>query len=188
MAKQKLYFWIPQFLTGLRLLAGPLLFLAVIDDYPKCAFCLAVLAGITDWLDGSSARLLKIESKFGQIFDPLADKAFVAFGSIAFISVGKIPLWLVCFIIFRDLFIIAGAIWIKKMDSSYQLRPAMMSKFNTFLQMMLIGWLLLNPLIPFFDFYPLFSDLLIYATLLTTLISWGVYAKVFVDVYRASKF
>ena len=41
------------------------------------AFVLAILAGLTDLLDGYLARKYKCVSDFGALMDPLADKIFV---------------------------------------------------------------------------------------------------------------
>ncbi len=44
---------------------------------------LYVLAALTDLFDGMAARILKAESKFGRLLDPIADKALVALPLIA---------------------------------------------------------------------------------------------------------
>ena len=187
LAKQKPYFWIPQTLTGLRLLAGPVVLWALLTDHAILAFWLVCIACITDWLDGACARRLGIESEFGRTFDPIADKVFITFVCVGFIILNKIPLWLSCVIIFRDLLILSGGLWIKQKKIPYPLTPINISKYNTFIQMCLVGWLLLTPLLPALDFYPLFSSALIYGTLATTLLSGFVYAKIFLYLYRAAK-
>jgi cardiolipin synthase len=188
LAKSKPYFWIPQALTGLRLLAGPVVLWALLNNHSDLAFWLVCIASLTDWLDGASARYLGIESEFGRTFDPIADKVFITFVCIGFMLTNKIPLWLPCIIILRDALILAGGLWIKRKHIPYTLSPINISKYNTFMQMSLIAWLLLMPLLPSFDFYPLFSSALIYGTLATTLLSGFVYAKIFIHLYRAAKF
>ncbi|MES2252059.1 MAG: CDP-alcohol phosphatidyltransferase family protein [Pseudomonadota bacterium] len=194
MAKSKPYFWIPQTLTGFRLLAGPFIVWAMCAHNPMCAFLLVCIASLTDWLDGASARRLGIESNFGQIFDPIADKVFITCVCIGLLVTRQLPLWLVSIVILRDLFILLGGFWIKRKNIPYTLSPINISKYNTFMQMSLIGWLLLVPLLQTFGFSPLFStylsfsSILIYGTLATTLLSGFVYAKIFVHLYRAAKF
>lgn len=187
LAKFHPYFWIPQALTGLRLLAGPFVLWALLTNHAILAFWLVCFASLTDWLDGASARLLGIESDFGRTFDPIADKVFVACVCLGLFAEGQLPLWLISIIVFRDLLILFGGIWIKKKKIPYTLNPIRISKYNTGLQMSLVGWLLLIPLLPPLNFYPLFSSVLIYGTLGTTLLSGFVYAKIFIYFYRASK-
>ncbi|MDP5012451.1 MAG: CDP-alcohol phosphatidyltransferase family protein [Alphaproteobacteria bacterium] len=182
------YFWIPQALTGLRLLAGPFVLWALLANHATLAFWLVCFASLTDWLDGASARFLGIESEFGRTFDPIADKVFVTCVCVGLFVIGKLPFWLISIVVFRDLLIVLGGLWIKKKKIPYTLNPIRISKYNTGLQMSLVGWLLLIPLLPPLNFYPLFSSALIYGTLATTLLSGFVYAKIFVHFYRASKF
>ncbi len=182
------YFWIPQALTGLRLLAGPFVLWALLANQATLAFWLVCFASLTDWLDGASARFLGIESEFGRTFDPIADKVFVTCVCAGLFVIGKLPFWLISIVVFRDLLIVLGGLWIKKKRIPYTLNPIRISKYNTGLQMSLVGWLLLIPLLPPLNFYPLFSSALIYGTLATTLLSGFVYAKIFVHFYRASKF
>ena len=180
------YFWIPQALTGLRLLAGPFVVWALFTGHATLAFWLVCFASLTDWLDGVSARFFKIESDFGRTFDPIADKVFVICVCLGLFAAGQLPLWLIGITVLRDLLILAGGLWIKKKKIPYTLNPIRISKYNTGLQMSLIGWLLLIPLLPPLNFYPLFSSVLIYGTLTTTLLSGFVYAKIFIYFYRAS--
>lgn len=186
--KSKPYFWVPQTLTGLRLLAGPFVVWALLKNHTTLAFWLVCFASLTDWLDGASARLLKIESEFGRTFDPIADKTLVTCVCVGLFFTGQLPLWLISVISFRDILILLGGLWIKKKRIPYTLNPIKISKYNTGLQMSMIGWLLLVPLLPRLDIYPLFSRALIYGTLTTTLLSGFVYAKIFIHCYRASKF
>ena len=67
-------FNVPNFLTLIRLfLIIPFVFNVLGDHYFKSCKIL-FLSGITDMLDGFLARLLKQETEFGIIFDPLVDK------------------------------------------------------------------------------------------------------------------
>jgi len=54
------------------------------------AFVIFVIAGITDLIDGAVARRLGVDSKFGRMMDPLADKILVC-GSFICFAVIKEP-------------------------------------------------------------------------------------------------
>ncbi len=80
--------WIPNALTGLRLLAAPcvaflLYAMFATDDailrefYASAAFTVFVIAALTDWLDGFAARKLDAASELGAKLDLWADKIIV---------------------------------------------------------------------------------------------------------------
>ncbi len=71
------------------------------------ALTLFVAAALTDWLDGHLARLWKIESDFGRLFDPLADKLLVAVAFIGLLGAGLLPVWFVSLVVARE-FLITG--------------------------------------------------------------------------------
>jgi len=71
------------------------------------ALVLFVAAALTDWLDGHLARKWKIESDFGRLFDPLADKLLVVVTFVGLLGVGLLPVWFVSLVVARE-FLITG--------------------------------------------------------------------------------
>jgi CDP-diacylglycerol--glycerol-3-phosphate 3-phosphatidyltransferase len=65
-------------------------------------FC---LASFTDFLDGQIARKKNLESNFGRLMDPIADKILILTAFLAFVEMKIIPAWMVIIIIFRELVI-----------------------------------------------------------------------------------
>ena len=74
---------------------------------PWLALILFVAAALTDWLDGHLARRWKIESDFGRLFDPLADKLLVVVTFVGLLGVGLLPVWFVSVVVARE-FLITG--------------------------------------------------------------------------------
>lgn len=75
-----------------------------------------VLYGIiSDYLDGYVARKTGQVSEWGKVLDPVADKfcAFILFLYAVYINI--IPLWFFIFEILRDLFIMGGSLYIRKL-------------------------------------------------------------------------
>jgi CDP-diacylglycerol--glycerol-3-phosphate 3-phosphatidyltransferase len=100
----------PNFLTQFRIAAAPGIVLLLFFPNHFCTFMAAILfslAAISDYFDGYFARQQGIESSFGKIMDPVADKLIVSFSFIMMVSHGWIPAWIVCIIIGRE-FIITG--------------------------------------------------------------------------------
>jgi CDP-diacylglycerol--glycerol-3-phosphate 3-phosphatidyltransferase len=96
----------PNALTLYRVLAVPGIVVLLLFPNRFCTMLAALLftaAAITDFLDGFYARRHGLESNFGQIMDPLADKLLVSSACIMLSSLGWIPAWMACIIIGREI-------------------------------------------------------------------------------------
>lgn len=71
------------------------------------AVILALLAGLTDLLDGYLARRYHWVSDFGALMDPLADKIFVAGTMLMAVEYRIIPAWIAIAVLFRE-FMVTG--------------------------------------------------------------------------------
>jgi CDP-diacylglycerol---glycerol-3-phosphate 3-phosphatidyltransferase len=96
--RYKRYLWesLPNHLTLFRICVVPVLFvLYPIDIFAVKFFCgvLFAVASITDWLDGYIARKYKMESKLGEILDPLADKMLT--GGALILVAAENNLWVI---------------------------------------------------------------------------------------------
>ena len=72
---------IPNILTIGRILVAPILIIVFyfpgeLSDWLACI--IFVIAAFTDYLDGFFARLYKLQSRFGELLDPIADKVLVS--------------------------------------------------------------------------------------------------------------
>jgi CDP-diacylglycerol--glycerol-3-phosphate 3-phosphatidyltransferase len=68
------------FLTFFRLFSGPSIFvLLLLLSSPGIALILFIFAGWSDYFDGYLARKYSLESNFGEIMDPIADKILSLF-------------------------------------------------------------------------------------------------------------
>ncbi|MBW2612728.1 MAG: CDP-diacylglycerol--glycerol-3-phosphate 3-phosphatidyltransferase [Deltaproteobacteria bacterium] len=96
----------PNTLTMGRVAAIPLIVILLYYPNRVCTFLAALIfsaAAITDYLDGYLARTRGLESTFGKIMDPVADKLLVSSSFIMLVYHGWIPAWVVCIIIGREL-------------------------------------------------------------------------------------
>ena len=73
----------------------------------SAGLALFVAAAVTDYLDGEIARKRKLETDFGKLMDPVADKVLMASAFICLIPEHAIPAWAVIVIISRE-FLITG--------------------------------------------------------------------------------
>lgn len=106
------------------------------------------IAAICDGVDGYIARHYNQRSELGSILDPLADKLLLVSGVILFSltnpHLGSIPLWLTSTIIGRDLILLIGLGVIHMTVGKVKVRPRIMGKVATVLQMLCIVWILLR--------------------------------------------
>jgi len=110
--------------------------------------CFAV-ASICDGVDGYIARHYHQCSELGTILDPLADKLLLVSGVVLLSfdnrpHLDQIPLWLTVTIIGRDLVILVGLAVIHLMVGKVTVRPRMLGKVATVLQMASVLWILLK--------------------------------------------
>lgn len=64
---------------------------------------LFIIAAVSDMIDGYLARRNNIESIFGKLFDPLADKLLTFGALIMLIPIGRMTAWLVVVLLAREL-------------------------------------------------------------------------------------
>ncbi len=177
---------LPNILTLLRLLAVPLVIYLILHQHLFSAFIVFACASFTDWIDGFLARRWRVESAFGQVFDPIADKTLVVSSSLLLGYTGHLPLWFVVLIAFRDILLLLGGVLIFLKKLTIPLAPIFISKINTFAQLSLLG------LVMIFDyrFTIAYSEIwtiswigmgaLLFITAVTTVLSGAVYLKNFV--------
>jgi len=107
------------------------------------------VAAICDGVDGYIARHYNQYSELGAILDPLADKLLLVSGVVLLSFdhgplLGEIPLWLTGTIIGRDLLLLLGLVVIQITVGRVRVRPRMIGKIATVLQMVSVLWLLLK--------------------------------------------
>ena len=132
------YRFIPNAITLLRIiLVVPIVWFLVQQQFTT-ALVLFAVAGISDALDGFLARRFNWQSWWGSVLDPLADKLLQISCYITLTWMGAIPLWLVATIVLRDIVIISGAFIYHHRVTVFEAEPSIISKFNTFAQIVLI--------------------------------------------------
>lgn len=100
---------IANLLTGLRLVLVPifLLFLFAGDGHQNgsriTAFIIFAVAVLTDRLDGSLARSYDLETEFGKLADPIADKMLIGAALIGLSMLGDLPWWVTVVILVREI-------------------------------------------------------------------------------------
>ena len=193
---------IPNLLTGMRLVAGVIMFLLLAgamggvpllsayltpeDQFAlyRAAFVFFVLAAVTDFFDGFLARRWHAESRWGAILDPIADKILVAGAVVGLLASGTgadvvIPFGV---ILFREFAVSALR---ETTAGRIELKVTTLAKWKTTLQMLAIGAQLLGLAggetfieAPWMPAFMTFADVLVWIAALVTLwTGWQYFAK-----------
>ena len=101
---------LPNALTILRLGLIPLFVGLMLADDPANwpAGIVFAAAGVTDQVDGFLARRWHVESEFGKVADPLADRLMIDAAAVMLWVDGRVPWYAAAVILVRDLVLVAG--------------------------------------------------------------------------------
>lgn len=162
---------LPNFLTLIRIVAIPFFLVLLSAEFYLEALILLVAGGLTDVLDGALARLRNQQTPLGAYLDPIADKLLLI---SSFVMLGLhevIPAWVVIVVVSRDFIILFGyAIIYFLVEERLQVRPSLIGKTSTLLQILTVGAILLLRHAPTL-FAPVLVDLLLYCTAFATVVS-----------------
>jgi CDP-diacylglycerol---glycerol-3-phosphate 3-phosphatidyltransferase len=96
---------LPNVLTLLRILAVPVVVVALLGETPNgdaLAAGVFALAALTDGLDGYFARSRDAVTTFGELMDPIADKLLIAAALVSLVSLHRVAAWVAMVIIARE--------------------------------------------------------------------------------------
>jgi len=162
---------VPNLLTLLRILAVPVIVVALLDETPNGDALAAVvfaLAAFTDGLDGYIARWRGSVTTFGKLVDPLADKLLIVAALVSLVSLGRLAAWVAMVIIAREL-----AVTVLRGVAAEQgvvIHASWLGKVKTILQVAAVF-----ALIAAGDPAPVAVDVLVYAAVAATVISGADY-------------
>ncbi len=164
---------IPNILSLLRILMVPVIVVLLRNSDYQTALIVFFAAGVSDGLDGYIAKRFQLQSELGAMLDPIADKLLII-STYTMLSLGGfVPFWLLMIVIFRDLIIVGGYWMLVALGDEPSVKPMLVSKLNTLLQIVLVvvvlialaGWLNVAWMI----------DGLVYGVAATSLISGVLY-------------
>jgi CDP-diacylglycerol--glycerol-3-phosphate 3-phosphatidyltransferase len=122
---------LPNALTVLRLAAIPV-FVALMlaaDGRSWPAVAVFTVAGVTDQVDGWLARRWRVESEFGKVADPLADRLLIDSAVVLLWLDGRLPWPALAVILGRDLLLVAGYKLV--VPRGYELSVSLLGKVAT---------------------------------------------------------
>ena len=126
---------IPNILTVARILMTPLFVILLIKNLFILALVIFTLAGISDGLDGFIARYFNQRTVMGAYLDPIADKFLLSASFITLAILKIIPAWLTVIVISRDILILVGIAIFAIADIKVNMKPSIVSKMTTAVQL-----------------------------------------------------
>jgi len=105
----KQIFNLPNSLTAFRFALVPVLIVLFSIQQTTvvemAAFCVFMIAALTDLVDGWVARKYELVTILGKLMDPLADKVLVSTALIMLIPLGRMEAWVCLLIITREMIV-----------------------------------------------------------------------------------
>jgi len=161
---------LPNALTVVRILAVPVIVVALLDETPDGDVIAAVvfaLAALTDGLDGYIARRRRDVTTFGKLMDPLADKLLVIAALVSLVALDRLAAWVAMVIIARE--IAVTGLRTVAAEQGVVIAASWLGKAKTALQVAAIFALIA------FDPSPVWVDVLLYVAVAMTVISGADY-------------
>jgi len=98
---------VPNGLTALRMVLVPVFAWVLLshphnDSWRWMAALIFVFASITDIIDGRVARKYGLVTRFGKLWDPIADKALTGMALVGLSIIGELPWWITIVILVRE--------------------------------------------------------------------------------------
>ncbi len=165
-------------ITIMRFLLVPAVVYWLLTAEWKLAFAGFAVAGISDGIDGFVARRFNQRSKLGGYLDPMADKLLLVSMFVVLGFLAELPLWLVIAAVSRDGLIVCAILLSSVMGNPVEIRPLVVSKANTAVQIVLVA-VVLAELAFAADFGPARPGLVMLSGLLTVasagayLVAWS---------------
>lgn len=129
---------LPNLITIARMLAVlPLLWWLRQGEY-RPALAIALIAGLSDGIDGWLAKRYGWRTRLGGLLDPIADKVLLDGSFVGLWLADATPLWLLLLVLGRDVVIVAGASAYHFLIGPLKGQPTLLGKFTTVAQISLV--------------------------------------------------
>lgn len=125
---------IPNIISSIRILLVAPIAVALAEHRLVITIVLFGVAALSDAADGFLAKRYAWQSELGAVLDPAADKLLLATVFITLAYLKLVPLWLMAVAVARDAIIVLGALLYRCRFGPLDVRPSIVSKFNTLCQ------------------------------------------------------
>jgi CDP-diacylglycerol--glycerol-3-phosphate 3-phosphatidyltransferase len=143
---------IPNIITLSRIFLLPLTFWLIFEGFQIWGIALFFWLMFSDFIDGKLARRWNVTSSFGALWDPIADKLLVMSFFCFFYVRSEIPIFLFGVMVTRDLCqLLCIPTLLHGLKIKFKVKPIFISKLSTAVNLLLIMFLLLSPVVAIND-------------------------------------
>ena len=126
---------LPNSLTILRILLIPVFIGFLLYERYEYSQAVLLLAGLTDGLDGTIARVANQRTRLGAYLDPLADKLLLTSGFVTLSVLHLVPSWIAIVVVSRDMMLMTGTLLARLTESQLDISPTLLGKGTTLVQL-----------------------------------------------------
>jgi len=126
---------LPNSLTILRILLIPVFIGFLLYERYEYSLAVLLLAGLTDGLDGTIARVANQRTRLGAYLDPVADKLLLTSGFLTLSVLHLVPSWIAIVVVSRDMMLMTGTLLARLTESQLDISPTLLGKGTTLVQL-----------------------------------------------------
>src|SRR5213594_3177784 len=126
---------LPNSLTILRILLIPVFIGFLLYERYEYSLAVLLLAGLTDGLDGTIARVANQRTRLGAYLDPVADKLLLTSGFVTLSVLHLVPSWIAIVVVSRDMMLMTGTLLARLTESQLDISPTLLGKGTTLVQL-----------------------------------------------------
>ena len=126
---------LPNSLTILRILLIPVFIGFLLYERYEYSLAVLLLAGLTDGLDGTIARVANQRTRLGADLDPVADKLLLTSGFVTLSVLHLVPSWIAIVVVSRDMMLMTGTLLARLTESQLDISPTLLGKGTTLVQL-----------------------------------------------------
>ncbi len=135
---------LPNQLTVLRIILTPFVVFFMLGDGPyfeEIGLVIYVIAALTDWYDGWLAKKFNYFTRWGKVWDPIADKVLTAGTMLSLVYLDVLPLIPVIVILLRDIFMTGFRSYAEHIRKPFP--TSRYAKIKTFIEMVYLNFVLI---------------------------------------------
>ena len=126
---------LPNSLIILRILLIPVFIGFLLYERYEYSLAVLLLAGLTDGLDGTIARVANQRTRLGAYLDPVADKLLLTSGFVTLSVLHLVPSWIAIVVVSRDMMLMTGTLLARLTESQLDISPTLLGKGTTLVQL-----------------------------------------------------
>lgn len=133
---------IPNILTSFRIILIPIFIYFFLNNQFSLSSKIFVISGLTDLFDGYIARRFNAQSRWGEGYDPLADKLTIIFVVLCLAFKGLLSGFISFFLLLKEILMISLGLYMY--NNKIKVKSDWFGKLGTLLFYLIVNYIILN--------------------------------------------